>query len=257
MEAQPLTFSLIDASSGYEASPERVRLEALASFTADVSSLLRGSQREVDPGDLDVSVRSGSVAIETAPIASAPVLFRDLRSLLDSELLDVIDTKRREVVERWQKAARLTRDLAFRISAPFLTRPVVIDGRTDFRADDADQWVMVERYVRGEIQDLGGAKKPNAHVRLPDGSLLSVATERAVLKNDTQNRLYKQAMLRIRARYNVLTRELRDAQLIEFVEYAPRFDEAEMERLTRRGAQAWKDVEDATTWVDELRGGRD
>jgi hypothetical protein len=94
-------------------------------------------------------------------------------------------------------------------------------------------------------------------VRLPDGTLLSVGTERKVLRDDTQNRLYKPAMLRIRARYNVLTRELKDAQLIEFVEYAPRFDEAEMERLTRRGAQAWKDVEDATTWVDEMRGGRD
>jgi hypothetical protein len=42
---------------------------------------------------------------------------------------------------------------------------------------------------------------------------------------------------------------------VEFVEYAPRVDEAELARLTRRGAQAWKDVPDATAWVDELRGG--
>lgn len=257
MEAQPLTFSLTDESSGYEATPERVRLAVLTDFTADVSVLLRGSHREVDPGELDVSVRSGSVAIHTTPIALAPTLFRDLRFLIESELLDSIDAKRREVVERWQKAARQMRGIAYKISAPFLPQPLIIDGKTDFRADDADQWVMVERYVRGEIQDLGGAKKSNAHVRLPDGTLLSVATERKVLKDDTQNRLYKQAMLRIRARYNVLTRELRDAQLIEFVEYAPRFDEAEMERLTRRGAQAWKDVAGATAWVDELRGERD
>ena len=257
MQAQPITFSLIDTSSGYEATPERVRLESLTGFTSDVSALLRGSNREVDPGELDVSVRAGSVAIETSPIAAAPSLFRDLLSLIDSELLDPIDIKRREIIERWQKMARQTRGIAFRVSAPFLERPLVIDDRTDFRADDADQWVLVERYVRGEIQDLGGAKKPNAHVRLPDGSLLSVATERKVLKDDTQNRLYKPAMLRIRARYNVLTRELRDAQLIEFVEYAPRFDEADMERLTRRGSQAWKDVEDASAWVDEVRGGRD
>lgn len=243
MEAQSLTFALIDSSAGYEATPERVRLEALTAFASDVSTLLRGANREVDPGELDVSVRAGSLAIVTAPIAAAPSLFRDLRSLLDTELLDALDAKRREVVERWQK--------------PFLARPLVIDERTDFRADDADQWVVVERYVRGEIQDLGGAKKANAHVRLPDGTLLSVATERKVLKEGTQNRLYKPAMLRIRARYNVLTRELKDAQLIEFVEYAPRFDEAEMERLTRRGAQAWKDVEEAAAWVDDLRGGRD
>jgi hypothetical protein len=257
MEAQSLTFALIDSSAGYEATPERVRLGALADFAADVSTLLRGTNREVDPGALDVAVRAGSLAIVTGPIAAAPTLFRDMRSLLDSELLDALDVKRREVVERWQKLARHTRGVAYRVSAPFLARPLVIDERTDFRADDADQWVMVERYVRGEIQDLGGAKKANAHVRLPDGFLLSVATERKVLKEDTQNRLYKPAMLRIRARYNVLTRELKDAQLIEFVEYAPRFDEAEMERLTRRGAQAWRDVDDAVAWVDELRGGRD
>lgn len=64
-------------------------------------------------------------------------------------------------------------------------------------------------------------------------------------------------MLRIRARYNVLTRELRDARLIEFVEYEPRFDPAEMERLTRRGALAWRDVGSATEWVEALRGGSD
>lgn len=257
MDAQPLTFTLIDTSSGYEATPERVRLEKLTDFASDVSMLLRGSVREVDPGGLDVSVRAGSFAIVTEPVAASPTLFRDLRTLLDSELLDTIDAKRREVIERWQKAARLTSGIAFQIAAPFLGRPLIIDARTDFHADDADQWVVVERYVRGEIQDLGGARKANAHVRLADGILLSVATERKVLKEDSLNRLYKPAMLRIRARYNVLTRELRDAQLIEFVEYAPRFDEAEMERLTRRGAQAWKGVPDATAWVDELRGGGD
>ena len=257
MEAQALTFSLIDESSGYEATPNRVRLEALTKFAADVSVMLRGDNREVDTGQLDVAIRPGSLAIHTEPIAAAPLLFRDLENLLNSDLLDGIDIKRRAVIERWQKAARQTAGIAFKISAPFMTRPLVVDAKTDFRADDADQWVMVERYIRGEIEDLGGAQKANAHIRLPDGVLLPVATERKVLKEDTQNRLYKQSMLRIRARYNVLTRELKDAKLIEFVEYAPRFDEIEMERLTRRGAQAWKDVEDATAWVEELRGARD
>lgn len=257
MDAQSLTFSLIDETSGYEASPERVHLAALAEFTADVSTLLRGSNREVDTGTLDVAVRSGSLAIQTAHIAAAPTLFRDLRALLLSELLDALDARRREIVERWQKAARQTRGIAYRISAPFLERPLVIDASTDFRADDADQWVMVERYVRGEIEDLGGSTRANAHVRLPNKTLLKVSTERRVLHDDTQNRLYKQAMLRIRAKYNVLTRELKDAELIEFVEYAPQFDEADMARLTRRGAQAWKDVADATAWVDDLRGGSD
>ena len=156
---------------------------------------------------------------------------------------------------RWQKAARQSRQVAYRISAPFLERPVVINSESDYHADDADQWVQVERYIRGEIQDLGGSTKANAHVKLPDGRTLKVTAERDVLRDDSVNRLYKIAMLRIKAEYNVLTRDLRNARLVEFVEHSTKVDEDELARLTRRGANAWKDVPDATAWVDELRGG--
>jgi hypothetical protein len=61
-------------------------------------------------------------------------------------------------------------------------------------------------------------------------------------------------MVRITAEYNVVTREYRAARLIEFVEYEARFDEREFERFTERGAKAWKDVPDASAWVDALRG---
>lgn len=255
MQAQTITFALTDSSAGFDASPERVRLGDLAAFSAEVAAFLRGDGKELDPATLEVAVRKGSLVIETAPLPAAPRLFADLRALLGSELLDAVDARRREIMERWQKAARQVPGLAYRVAAPFLERPVVVDADSDYRADDADQWVQVERYIRGEIQDLGGATKVNAHVRLPDGRSLKVTAERDVLRDDTVNRLYKQAMLRIRAEYNVLTRELRNARLVEFVEYAPRVDEDDMAQLTRRGAQAWKDVPDATLWVDELRGG--
>ncbi len=255
MEAQRITIALIDQTAGFEATPERVRLGDLADFSSDVATFLRGEDKSVDTKTLEVAIRKGSVAIETAPLASAPGLFRDLRYLLGGELLDNLDAKRREVMERWQKAARQSRQLAYRISAPFLERPVEINAETDYRADDADQWVQVERYIRGEIQDLGGVAKANAHVKLPDGRTLKVTAERDVLRDDKQNRLYKVAMLRIKAEYNVLTRDLRNARLVEFVEYAPQVDEEALARLTRRGADAWKDVTDATAWVDELRGG--
>ena len=255
MDAQRITIALIDTTAGFEATPERVRLGDLADFSADVATFLRGDNKEVDTKTLEVAVRRGSVAIETAPLMSAPKLFNDLRSLLVGELLDTLDAKRREVMERWQKAARQSKQLAYRISAPFLDRSIEINAETDYRADDADQWVQVERYIRGEIQDLGGATKANAHVKLPDGNTLRVTAEREVLRNDTVNRLYKMAMLRIKAEYNVLTRELRNARLIGFVEYAPSVDDEELARLTRRGATAWKDVPNATSWVDDLRGG--
>ena len=254
MEAQRITIALTDYTAGFEATPDRVRLGDLASFSSDVATFLRGEDKEVDTNALEVAVRKGSLAIETVPLLSAAHLFRDLRALVGGELLDSLDAKRREVMERWQKAARQTKQVAYRISAPFLDRPIEINAESDYHADDADQWVQVERYVRGEIQDLGGVTKANAHIKLPDGRTLKVTTERDVLRNDTVNRLYKLAMLRIKAEYNVLTRELRNARLVEFVEHASTVDEEALSRLTRRGAVAWKDVPNATTWIDELRG---
>ena len=255
MQAQRITVAFIDHSAGFEASPERVRLSDLADFSADVAAFLRGDGKDVDTKMLEVAIRHGSLAIETVPLVAAPRLFSDLRALLVSELLDGVDGKRREVMERWQRAARQTRQLAYRITAPFLERPILINADSDYHADDADQWVQVERYIRGEIQDLGGVSKATARVRLPNGHTLTVVAERDALKNDTVNRLYKVAMLRIKADYNVVTRDLRNARLIEFVEYAPRVDEDELARLMRRGAVAWRDVPNATAWVDELRGG--
>ena len=257
METQRVTVALIDRSGGYEASSERVRLAALADFAADVETFLRGAGKEIDPAEIDVAVRAGSLAIETQPLPPSLTLFRDLQSLGASELLDRLDVKRKEVLERWQKAARATSELAYRITAPLLTKPVVISADTDFRANDSDEWVEVERYVQGEIVDLGGKTKANAHVRLPDGTTLKITTQQQVLRDEQANRLYKQATLRVRAQYNVLTKELRDARLVEFVEYAPSFDEAEFEKLTRKGREAWKDVGDATAWVEGLRGGDD
>jgi hypothetical protein len=254
MEAQRITLAMVVDSAGYDASPARVRLSVLADFTRDVSEFLAGDGREVDVDELDVAIQSGSVAIETTPILSAPALIRDLRSMLSTPLLDGLDAKRRKVVERWQKAARKVGGARYRIAAPFLDRPVLVTAQSDYRSDDADQWVRVERYVRGEIMDLGGATRPNAHVKLPDGRTLTVAAPRELLAAEERNRLYKPAMLRIRAQYNVLTQELRNAELIEFVEYAPRFDAEAFERMTRRGAERWKDVPDASAWVEQLRG---
>ncbi|MFM9879104.1 MAG: hypothetical protein ACKVOO_01675 [Burkholderiaceae bacterium] len=256
MEAQSITVALIDRSAGFEASPERVLMADLVSFAADVSTFLRGEGKEIDPKTLEVAVIKGSLAIQTTPLLMAPKLFSDLQALLCSEVLDNLDAKRRDVMQRWQKTAQQMHGVAYRISSPFLDRPIEINAESDYHSNDADQWVQVERYIRGEVQDLGGATKPNAHMKLPDGSTLTVSTDRDVLRDDTVNRLYKLAMLRIKAEYNVRTRDLRNARLLEFVEYTPQVDEEALARMIRRGANAWRDVGDATEWVDDLRGGK-
>lgn len=255
MGNQRITLALINQSGGFESTPDRVCLGDLADFSTDVSTFLRGDGKEIDPRTLEVAIRAGSFAIETTPLFDAPRLFQDLRTLLCSEKLDSLDTKRRDIMERWQKLTRQTQHIAYRISAPFLERSIEVNSASDYHTDDADQWVQVERYIRGEVQDLGGITKANPHIKLPDGKTLKVTVDREALRRDTVNRLYKTAMLRVKSEYNVFTREWRNARLLEFVEYANTVDEEALARLTRRGAVAWRDVPNATAWVDDLRGG--
>ncbi|OYV00916.1 MAG: hypothetical protein CFE45_07105 [Burkholderiales bacterium PBB5] len=254
MEAQALHIALHDDSAGYDISPARVPLAVLRGFARDVDDFLRGSALDVDTSTLDVAVIPGSLAVQTTPLAN-PGLLADLRRLASSELIDGVDSKRRGVVERWQKLARSRRGVAVRIGAAFLLQPITISADTDYRADDANQWVRVERYFRGEIEEIGGHTRSNAHIRLPDGKALVVDAPREFLRDDKVNRLYKPAMLRISAEYNVVTRDYRQARLIEFVEHDSRADESALKRLMERGAKAWADVSDASAWVDELRGG--
>lgn len=157
MDAQPLLFTLEEDSSGYEVSPQRVPMAVLRAFAKDVEDLLRGDGTEVDVSALEVSIVTGSLAIQTAPIA-APGLWRDMRQLASSEGLDGLDKKRREVIERWQKLARSARRCVFGITAPGLAQ-VRVTVATDFHADDADQWVLVERYLQGEIVEMGGSRR--------------------------------------------------------------------------------------------------
>ena len=221
----------------------------MRNFTNDVDKFLGG---ELDTVELDVAVLKGLLAVLTSPTAH-PSLLHDLLHLANSEVIDGLNAKRRAVVERWQKAALGVRKQRIEISVPMLSRRIIISAGFDYRADDADQWVRVKRYLRGEIYEIGGLRNVNAYIRLPDGKSIPVEAQRDVLRADKTNRLYKTAML-LAAEYNVATRDYRNAKLIEPVEHESKLDEKDLDRLTQRGAKAWQDVPGAGAWVDSLRG---
>lgn len=256
MDTNRITLSLDKQSDGSHVSPERVRLGDLTRFSDDVRALLQGDGNELDANELEVSIIKGSLAIQTYPLQPAPKLFADLKSLGNGSLLKDIDLKRRRVIERWQKSAFSVAGLIYKISAPFLDEPIVVSFNSRFHLVEDDAWVNVERYIVGEIQEVGGSKRPNAHVKLPGGEVLTVLTDKDILRKDERNRLYKNSMLRIRAEYNLSTKKLRNAHLIEFLDYAQGVDQKQLERMRERGAQAWKNIPDASAWVEELRGNK-
>jgi hypothetical protein len=254
MEAQSLTISVSQDIAGRGLSPRNVPMALLRTFVRDVEEFLKGDGEEVDGGSIAVAVVEGSLGIRTEPLAF-PKLIADVRRLTESQSLEGLDARRGEVIERWQRAARGELRPVFKIVMPGLVSEILISKTTDYHADDADQWVKVERYLKGEVVEIGGQKKVNAHIRLPDGKVLIVESERQVFRDDKVNRLYKPAMARIVAEYNVVTREYRNARLLSFEEHRSTLDDAQFARLTERGRKAWAEVGDVSEWVEKLRGG--
>lgn len=254
MNAPRLVFTLQDDSLGYEVSPDRVPLAWLREFTQEVEDFLRGTQREVSTTAIEVSIVPGSLSVISAPIVAAPRLLADVESLASAPLLDALDPKRRSVVEVWQKRARRNPRRRYALGDASMPHRVTVNAASDFHVGDADRWVESERVVRGVIFDMGGKNSPNVHIVLDDGTMLQVAADKMRLEQLEKNLLYKPALLRVRTSYNVVTREYKDATLIEFIDYEPRYSDAERSRLIENGTRAWKDVDDATRWVEELRG---
>jgi hypothetical protein len=249
-----LRISLRDGTRGYDVEPSRVPLSLLREFSSDVDKLLKGKDGEIKTSSVEIAIVKGSFAVEVLDHLVAPRLFHDLSGLTTSPILDLLDNTRAAVIDKWQKRAKTSSGVSYLIESGRLETPIVISSDSDFHRDDADQWVRVERYLRGEIEDLGGSSKSNAHLRLPNGVLLPIETTKDLLRDEQINRLYKPSMIRFRADFNIVTHEYKNAELIEFVDYSPKFDETSFARLTERGKDAWRDVEDPSAWVESLRG---
>ncbi|MGF6793102.1 hypothetical protein [Paraburkholderia sp. 35.1] len=255
METNRITISLEDDSPGYEISPARVPLATLAIFAGEVREFLKGSGKDGDADAAEVAVVQGSLAVQSLDFMS-PSLVHDLGMLATNADLGRIDSKRRTIVQRWQSSAHKRASLKIKIQADRVG-VIAISNQTNFRAESDQRLVNVERYIRGEVVDLGGATQPNAHIKLPDGKTLVVRTDRELIRSETENHLYKQVHLRIRAKLNLETGDLTDAKLVEFIHYSPRFDPDAFAKLTANGEEAWKDVEDPAAWVRHIRGSSD
>lgn len=253
MEPIKVTFALEDKSRGYEIDPSRIPIDDLIQFSKDVKDFIQGAEKEVAKDDLVVSIKKGSFALESPPLGS-PKLLEDLKFLAGSFDISKLDAKRKKIVESWQKLSKTNTLKKINIDIPSLAKRIEISSSSNFSSPPMEHWVNVERYVRGELQDLGGVKNSNAHIRMSDGKSLTVKTDKASIRAQSANLVYHNVTVRIKARLNLVTGEIKEAELIDFIDYAPKFDEAQFELMTQKGRKAWSDIDDHAKWVRELRG---
>lgn len=253
-----IVFTLQTKVGGQEITPSTITLTLFNRFNREVEHFLAGSGREVHVDEVRVAIKDGSYRLVAfLPWAMAALVDPDLSRLEHQDGLRDMDPGRAAIVREWQQRARKVPDYRVEITTPEATfSPVVISHETDFHTPDQDEWVAVEKYVRGKVVDLGGSTTANVHLVLETtgGTLIAESTP-DYLHDQRQNYLYRTVQVRITAEQNTRTGKLRNERLIEFVGQAPSYDQAELDSFVEAGTRAWADVPDAVAWVREQRGG--
>ncbi len=255
-DSKKLSFAMKDTVLGEELTPYNLTLPLLSEFIEQVTTFLRGSNRP-DLTEVKTSIKKGSLAVVAEnPIGILDDAFKDYESVQRSNSLDLLDPVRAKIIERWQQDARNNQDRVYELflgdtksELPVFT----ISSDTDFKSKK-EVWVDVELYLYGKIYDLGGKSKPNVHIELENGKSIKIGTKASILTGDSENRLYKEQLVRVKAKRNIETKELKDERLISFEHYRPEFDDEEFEKIAKKAKVAWQSVKSATGWVENMRG---
>jgi hypothetical protein len=86
--------------------------------------------------------------------------------------------------------------------------------------------VAVEKYLAGQVVDMGGAQKANIHLK------------QDCLREQVENRLCHDVLLRVRAERHYQTGELRNIHWISFLDHQPSYDEEARDRFAAEGMKA-------------------
>jgi hypothetical protein len=256
-ETPSIEFVLQGKVAGVEITPRTIGLSQFNEFNLQAEAFVAGSQK-LKLDQVHVEIGEGSYVLRVLlPAVVMTSLETDLKLMTREDVLGEIDFKRAEIVQKWQSRAKDNPDLAYEIRPQGDAFPRVRIGReTDFRVGEVVPWVAVERYLFGQIVDMGGAQKANVHLRLErGGKTYLVGTSQGYLRDQVENRLYHKALLHVRAEQHYRTGDMRNIQLIGFVDYQPAYNEEALDRFAAKGAEVWADVPDAARWVRELRGG--
>ncbi len=257
-ENTSIEFVMRGKVAGQEISPRTIGLSQFNEFNQQVEAFIAGSQK-LKLDETHVEIAEGSYILRALlPAAVLAGMEPDLKLLARQDVLGELDLKRAEIVQKWQSRTKNNPDLSYELrSQEGSALPQVrISRETDYRVGAIVPWVMVEKYLLGEVLDMGGAQKANIHIRLQrEGKTLVVGAAQGYLRDQVENRLYHKALLHVRAEQHYRTGELRNIQLIAFMDYQPVYNEEALERFAAQGAKAWADVPDAARWVRETRGG--
>ena len=180
-----------------------------------------------------------------------------LAQIQASNSIDFLDVKTAAAIESIQKLSQ-QKDYTFQFITSVKNEvELSITPKTKFfRAENT--WADAEFYFYGVIKDAGGKSKANIHIDTEDFGYLAIKTAQDFLKGQEENLLYKKFGVRAKGKQNLETGEVdtKSLELIELIDYNPKFDADYLNVLIAKAKHSWKGV-NTEDWLAEVRGGYD
>lgn len=241
-------------------SPSNYDIRELREMLENVENLLSLEGHKAQRPIISYEMHAGSVIHRFTTTLQMVAQFGAVISLVaQNNNLDGLDYQTAVAFENIQKTAK-AKNYSFEISTSqyqsgINIRPLSITSKTNFRRSEK-LWANGEFYFYGYVVNAGGKKDANIHLDVKGIGLLTISSPREYLKNQQKNLLYHECGVRARGKQNIETGEIdnKSLELLELIDYSPRYDEDYLNSLIDNAYPRLKDI-DPVQWMNELRRG--
>jgi hypothetical protein len=242
-------------SGNQDLSPDNYDIKHIASILQNVEDLLFPSNKKDRP-IITYDIQEGSVRHVFKTTIQTVIGFSAVLSQVQAnESIDFLELKTARAIENIQNLSR-QKNYEFQIKTSLNdSSELTINPNTKFIRTE-NIWVDAEFYFYGILKDAGGKSKANIHLDTDDFGYLSIETGEEFLKEREENLLYKKYGVRAKGKQNIETGEIdtKSLQLIELIDYQPKFDNDYLNSLIKKARHSWKNI-NTDEWLLNLRGG--
>lgn len=255
MKAEWIEIRVRGFSGNEELSPENFDIKDLKELLESVEELLGLSSR-TDRSPVTYQMEKGSVRNifkVSLEIATKMAALFSLVGTMPS--LNPLEPKTANAFVSIQKLAKKN-SYSYELSTSTDSDKILlISPSTNFHLDE-DILVKAEIYLYGTVVAAGGKDKSTLRLYTRDGQTYIIKTDKAYLKEEKKNLLYKEFGARVLAKQNVQTGAIDDSSLtlLELVDYTPKFSDEDLEELIRKAKGKMSVFGDADDYVALVRG---
>lgn len=250
-----IEIRVIGKSGNQDLSPDNYDIKHIASILQNVEDLLFPTNKKDRP-IITYDIQEGSVRhLFKTTIQSVIGFSAVLSQIQANQSIDFLELKTARAIENIQNLSR-QKNYEFQIKTSLNdSSELTINPNTKFIRTE-NIWVDAEFYFYGILKDAGGKSKANIHLDTDDFGYLSIETGEKFLKEREENLLYKKFGVRAKGKQNIETGEIdtKSLQLIELIDYQPKFDNDYLNSLIKKAKSKWKNV-NPDEWLLNLRGG--